>query len=84
MYHQRTKDMIKEVAKNEGTTAAEATEVVETMFEALRFFMSNPDNRKNNHFPIIKIPGFATFRPAIKYMEYFKEINKEKYKDESV
>lgn len=84
MYHQRTKDTIKEVAKNHDVTIDEATKVVETMFEALRFFMSNPENRKTNHFPIIKIPGFATFRPAIKYMEYFKEINKEKYKDESV
>lgn len=73
MYHLRTIMLIHEVAKNNGVTKEEAENIVSTMFEAIRHFQSRPENRENEHFPIIRVPGFAKFYPAKRYLERLKK-----------
>jgi nucleoid DNA-binding protein len=73
MYHLRTVMLIHEVAKNNGITKEEAENIITTMFEAIRYFQSRAENRETEHFPIIRVPGFAKFYPAKRYLENLKK-----------
>jgi hypothetical protein len=81
MYHLKTKRLIRELAKEHNVTIAQAEDVVTTMFEATRYFMTRPEYRETYEFPIIFIPGFCKFYPAEKTVKGIKEANEKKEKE---
>ncbi len=84
MKHIHTKVAIKNIASQHNVTAQDAENVITSVFEWLRYVISEETDRDEGYFPTIRIPGFATFYVPKPVQEKWKEINdKKNIEDES-
>ena len=85
MKHLKTKQIIRNIAIDSNTTTQEAENVITSVFEWLRYVVSEETDRDSGYFPTIRIPGFATFYVPKTVQEKWKEINEKKIiEDESI
>ena len=85
MKHIHTKVANKNIASQHNVTAQDAENVITSVFEWLRYVISEETDRDEGYFPTIRIPGFATFYVPKPVQEKWKEINdKKNIEDESI
>ena len=78
MKHVHTRVAIKNIAAQHNVTAQDAENVINCVFEWLRYVISEETDRDEGYFPTIRIPGFATFYVPKPVQEKWKEINNNK------
>jgi len=83
MRNLKTNEVIKSIARDHNITAEEAKGVIYSVFEYLKYNISEVSDREEIYFPAIRLPNFAMFFVRESTKEKFK-LMKEKERDESI
>ena len=83
MKHAKTREVIRNIAKDHKVSNIDAENVITSVFEFLRHVMSDETDREEGFYPTVRIPNFATFYVPTTLQERYKELNKKKL-DESI
>ena len=61
MKHLQTRELIRELARNNGLSVAEVTAILDSIPKFLREVMSTKPDKENGYFPTIRVQGLGTF-----------------------
>ena len=61
MKHLQTRELIRELARNNGLSVAEVTAILDSIPKFLRDVMSTKPDKENGYFPTIRVQGWGTF-----------------------
>jgi len=61
MKHLETRQLIKELARKNGISVAEATAILDSIPDFIRTVMSTEVNKEEAHYPSIRVQGWGTF-----------------------
>ena len=82
MRNLKTNELIRSIAKDHGVSTEQAKTVLMSVFEYLKYNITEVSDREEVYFPAIRLPNFAMFFVRESTKEKFK-LMKEKEKDES-
>jgi len=68
----RTKQVVRQVALEEGLTLEQVTSIIVSPFEMQAMIMKNQFNPSEDSYPMIRIPNFGIFSIPETYQKYFK------------
>lgn len=69
----KTKQVIRQIAAEEGLTMEQVMDIVTSPFELQAIIMKKEFNPSENKYPMIRIPNFGIFSIPENYQRYFKE-----------